>query len=108
MDDSCSASLNRLPCAAPKRRQTSGCLSSWRHATQAYLPFFLGFDPPVRRIRSAVHEVYGACRLYADLSLLPFVLTFPLFFSSDHFNASGVINVVMITMITTAPKVAPS
>ena len=29
-----------------------------------------------------------------------------LFLPNDHFNASGVINVVMITMITTAPKVA--
>jgi hypothetical protein len=25
---------------------------------------------------------------------------------SDHFNAIGVINVVMMTMITTAPKIA--
>src|SRR5205814_1430728 len=92
---------------APRRRQTSYSLSCGGLATPASFPFPADSDPDYRRNRFAAHAVLPACLLYVGPSVLPLFLPFlVLFLPSDHFNRSGVSNVVMMTMITTAPKIA--
>src|SRR5215208_921551 len=93
--------------AAPRRRQTSCFLFCGGLVMPESFPSPPDSDRDCRRNLFAVHAVLTACRLYADPSLFPWLVSFlVLFLASDHFNAIGVINVVMITMITTAPKIA--
>src|ERR1044072_2486617 len=107
MESWCSASWHLLRRAARKHRQTSCSHPSAVRAELAFYSSLHDSDPGYLRTQSAALAVLEECPPCAGPSL-PFQPSrlFVRLRPSDHFSAMGVISVVMMTMITTAPKIA--
>src|SRR6185369_9586256 len=94
--------------AVPTHRRTFCLRICDALAAPASSPLPRGSDQDYPQSPFAVHVASPEFQPCADPSSLAYQPSrLPVrFFRSAHFNAVGVINVVMMTMITTAPKIA--